>query len=59
MHAVAEQGVPAEIAEAIGRAFKLPVASIAADDVQDHFGWVGAYFAMAAGRPGQTRRWWA
>jgi hypothetical protein len=46
MHAVAEQGVPAEIAEAIGRAFKLPVASIAADDVQDHFGWVGAYFAI-------------
>lgn len=47
LHAVAEQGVPArEIAEAIGRAFDLPVTSIAPDDVQDHFGWIGTYFAM-------------
>jgi len=47
LHAVAEQGVPTrEIAEAIGRAFDLPVTSIAADDVQDHFGWIGAFFVM-------------
>jgi nucleoside-diphosphate-sugar epimerase len=47
LHAVAEQGVPArEIAEAIGRAFDLPVASIAADDIADHFGWIGNFFAM-------------
>jgi nucleoside-diphosphate-sugar epimerase len=47
LHAVAEEGVPTrEIAEAIGRAFDLPVAPIAADDVQDHFGWIGAFFAM-------------
>jgi nucleoside-diphosphate-sugar epimerase len=47
LHAVAEKGVPTrEIAEAIGRAFELPVASIAADDVADHFGWIGAFFAM-------------
>jgi nucleoside-diphosphate-sugar epimerase len=47
LHAVAEQGVPTrEIAEAIGRAFDLPVASIAAEDVQDHFGWIGNFFAM-------------
>ncbi|MFJ1767290.1 SDR family oxidoreductase [Amycolatopsis sp. NPDC088138] len=47
LHAVAEQGVPTrEIAEAIGRAFDLPVASIAADDVQDHYGWIGGFFAM-------------
>jgi nucleoside-diphosphate-sugar epimerase len=47
LHAVAEEGVPTrEIAEAIGRAFDLPVASIAPDDVRDHFGWIGAFFAM-------------
>jgi nucleoside-diphosphate-sugar epimerase len=47
LHAVAEEGVPArEIAEAIGRAFSLPVASIAPDDVQGHFGWIGMFFGM-------------
>jgi nucleoside-diphosphate-sugar epimerase len=47
LHAVAEEGVPTRaIAEAIGRAFDLPVTSIASDDVQDHFGWIGAFFAM-------------
>ena len=47
LHAVAEQGVPTrKIAEAIGRAFNLPVTSINPDDVADHFGWIGTYFAM-------------
>jgi len=47
LHAVAEVGVPTrEIAAAIGRAFDLPVASIAPDDVQGHFGWIGTFFAM-------------
>lgn len=47
LHAVAEEGVPTrEIAEAIGRAFDLPVASIAPEDVPEHFGWIGAFFAM-------------
>ncbi|WP_037319440.1 SDR family oxidoreductase [Amycolatopsis orientalis] len=47
LHAVAEEGVPTrEIAEAIGRAFDLPVASIPADDVQQHFGWIGTFFAL-------------
>jgi nucleoside-diphosphate-sugar epimerase len=47
LHAVAEVGVPTrEIAEAIGRAFDLPVASVAAEDVQDHYGWIGGFFAM-------------
>lgn len=47
LHAVAEQGVPTrEIAEAIGRALDLPVAPVDPDDVPDHFGWVGTYFAM-------------
>ncbi len=47
LHAVAEEGVPTrEIAEAIGRAFDLPVASIPEGDVPAHFGWIGAFFAM-------------
>jgi nucleoside-diphosphate-sugar epimerase len=47
LHVIAEEGVPTRvIAEAIGRAFDLPVRSIAGDDVQDHFGWIGTFFAM-------------
>jgi nucleoside-diphosphate-sugar epimerase len=47
LHAVAEEGIPTrDIAEAIGRAFGLPVASIAPDDVQGHFGWIGTFFGM-------------
>jgi nucleoside-diphosphate-sugar epimerase len=47
LHAVAEQGVPVrDIAKAIGRAFGLPVTSIAPDDVQGHFGWIGTFFGM-------------
>ena len=47
LHAVAEEGIPTrEIAQAIGRAFDLPVTSIAPDEVQDHFGWIGAFFRM-------------
>ena len=33
------------IAEAIGRAFDLPVAAIPADRVQEHFGWIGGFFS--------------
>ncbi|HEV7651033.1 MAG TPA: SDR family oxidoreductase [Actinophytocola sp.] len=47
LHAIAEEGVPTrEIAEAIGRAYDLPVASVAAGDVAEHFGWIGTFFAM-------------
>ena len=47
LHAVAEEGIPSrEIAEAIGRTFDLPVTSIDPGDVQDHFGWIGAFFGM-------------
>ena len=47
LHAVAEDGVPTRaIADAIGRAFDLPVTSIAPGDVSDHFGWVGTFFGM-------------
>ena len=47
LHAVAENGVSTrEIAEAIGRAFDLPVASIEPSEVMDHFGWIGMFFGM-------------
>ena len=47
LHAIAEEGVRTkEIAEAIGRAFALPVTSIAPDDVSNHFGWIGTFFGM-------------
>ncbi len=47
LHAVAEDGIPTrDIAEAIGRALGLPVASIAPDDVAGHFGWIGTFFGM-------------
>lgn len=47
LHAVAEQGIPTrEIAEAIGRVLGLPVESVASEHVQDHFGWIGTFFAM-------------
>ena len=57
LHAVAEEGVPTrEIAEAIGRAFDLPVASIAPDQVQDHFGWIGMFFGMDLAATGTVTR---
>jgi hypothetical protein len=47
LHAVAESGIATrDIAEAIGRVFHLPVASIASDDVEAHFGWIGTFFDM-------------
>lgn len=47
LHAVAEQAVPArEIAGAIGRGLGLPVTSIAPQDAQEHFGWIGRLFGM-------------
>jgi nucleoside-diphosphate-sugar epimerase len=47
LHAVAENGIPTrEIAEAIGQALDLPVGSVDPDDVPDHFGWIGGFFAM-------------
>ncbi len=45
VHAVAEQGVPTkEIAEALGRALDLPVASVPAEEAAEHYGWIGAFF---------------
>jgi nucleoside-diphosphate-sugar epimerase len=43
-HAVAEEGVSfREIAEAIGAALNLPVARLAPDEAEGHFGWLAAF----------------
>lgn len=47
MHAVGEEGVPARaIAEVIGRHLDVPVVSLPPQDVAEHFGWIGAFFAL-------------
>lgn len=47
VHAVAEEGIATrDIAEAIGRAANVPVASIAPEDAAAHFGWIGTFFGM-------------
>lgn len=43
-HAVAEEGVPLkDIATAIGRGLNIPVTSIAAEQAQEHFGFLGFF----------------
>jgi nucleoside-diphosphate-sugar epimerase len=43
-HAVAEEGVPLKtIAEAIGKGLNVPVVSLAPDEAQAHFGWLGFF----------------
>jgi nucleoside-diphosphate-sugar epimerase len=47
LHAVAEEAVTTrEIAEAIGRAFDLPVVSVAPEDAVEHFGFIGRFFGL-------------
>ncbi|SIS15332.1 SDR family oxidoreductase [Williamsia sterculiae] len=47
VHAVDEEAITArDIATAIGRGLDVPVASIAPDDVTDHFGWIGGFFSL-------------
>ncbi|GMA23653.1 hypothetical protein GCM10025864_14120 [Luteimicrobium album] len=47
LHAVAEEAVSTRaIAESLGRALGLPVTSVAPEDADEHFGFVGAFFAM-------------
>jgi nucleoside-diphosphate-sugar epimerase len=49
LHAVADEGVPArDIADVIGRHLDVPVVSIAPEDAAEHFGWIGAFFAIDA-----------
>lgn len=48
-HAIADEGVPTrQIAEIIGRHLDVPTVSIAREDAPDHFGWIGAFFALDA-----------
>jgi nucleoside-diphosphate-sugar epimerase len=47
LHAIGEEGIPArDIAEAIGRGLGVPAVSIAPEDAQAHFGWIGWFFGM-------------
>lgn len=46
-HPVAEEGVPMkDIAEAIGRLLDIPVKSLAPEQVQAHFGWMGMFIGL-------------
>ena len=46
-HGVADEGVRArEIAEVIGRRLNAPVVSKSREEMADHFGWIGQFFAM-------------
>jgi nucleoside-diphosphate-sugar epimerase len=43
-HAVAEEGITVrEMAEVIGRGLKVPVVSLAPEEAERHFGWLGAF----------------
>lgn len=47
VHAIGEEGVATRaIAEAIGQNLGVPVTSVAPEDALDHFGWIGAFFAL-------------
>jgi nucleoside-diphosphate-sugar epimerase len=46
LHGVGDEGVPVRaIAEVIGRHLQLPVASVTVDQLAEHFGFLGAFFA--------------
>jgi nucleoside-diphosphate-sugar epimerase len=46
-NAVAEEGIPMrEIAAVIGKGLKVPVVSLSAEKVQDHFGWLAMFAAF-------------
>ncbi|MEZ0089160.1 SDR family oxidoreductase [Streptacidiphilus sp. EB129] len=47
VHAVAETGLPSrDIAAAIGAYLGLPTVSVAPEDAEAHFGWIGRFFGM-------------
>jgi nucleoside-diphosphate-sugar epimerase len=47
LHAVADEGVPIrDIAEVIGRHLDLPVVSVAAEDADAHFSWLGRFLGL-------------
>jgi nucleoside-diphosphate-sugar epimerase len=46
-HGIADEGVPVrEIAEVIGRRLNVPVVSKSHEEMADHFGWIGQFFAI-------------
>jgi nucleoside-diphosphate-sugar epimerase len=57
-NAVAEEGVPLkDVAEAIGRRLKVPVASKSAAEAPAHFGWLAGFVGMdLAASSGQTQK---
>ncbi len=47
VHAVGEEGIASrDIAAAIGDFLGVPSVSVAPDDVESHFGWIGRFFGM-------------
>jgi nucleoside-diphosphate-sugar epimerase len=47
LHAAAEEGVTSRrIAETIGKKLGVPVQSIPSERIMEHFGWLGAFFAI-------------
>jgi nucleoside-diphosphate-sugar epimerase len=49
LHATADEGVPTRvIADAIGRGLDVPVVSLPADQAEEHFSWLGRFFATDA-----------
>jgi nucleoside-diphosphate-sugar epimerase len=47
LHAIGEEGVATrDIAEVIGRHLAVPVTSVAPEGAIEHFGWLGAFFAL-------------
>lgn len=47
LHAVAEEGIPVrDIATTIGKRLQVPVSSVPPEQATDHFGWLGAFFAI-------------
>lgn len=47
VHGIGEEGVSTRsMAEAIGRQLGVPVVSVAPEDADSHFGWIGAFYGM-------------
>jgi nucleoside-diphosphate-sugar epimerase len=48
-HAIADEGIPTrDIADVIGRHLSVPVVPVSAEEAGEHFGWIGAFFAIDA-----------
>jgi len=57
LHAVAEEAIATRtIAEAIGSGLRLPVESVAAEDAEAHFGFIGAFFGFEMSASSEATR---